>query len=75
LLLIKNMPIIIQIVDKQTIWNNAKIKIIPSTWLLLNSNNGKLNVIYLLYAYNFTQPLVFSCILYNRINQRTAAGV
>jgi len=54
--------------------NNAKIKIIPSTWLLIIANNGNLNVIYLLYAYNFMLPQFYSCILYNRINQRAVAG-
>lgn len=55
--------------------NNANIKIIPSTWLLLIANNGNLNAIYLLYVYNFVQQQFCSCILYNRINQRTVAGV
>jgi len=43
--------------------------------LLLIANNGNLNVIYLLYEYKFMQTQFCSCILCNRINQRTAAGV
>jgi len=40
------------------IWNNAKIKITPSTWLLLIANKGNLNNIYLLVAYIFMQQQV-----------------
>jgi hypothetical protein len=56
-------------------WNNTKIKVIPSTWLLLIANKGNLNAVYLLYSYNLIQSKFCSCIPHNRINRTTAADV